>query len=80
MNVSSPDGVGVLWVGIAVNVSSPRVWWGGVSSVVDVGVVVVQRWNDRDCYGCSLVGDQEPWSPWVVGHQPWSPWVVLTVF
>lgn len=25
VNVSSPDGVGVLWVGIVVDVSSPRV-------------------------------------------------------
>ena len=28
VNASSPDGVGVLWVGIVVDVSSPRVWWG----------------------------------------------------
>lgn len=29
VNVRSSDGVGVLWVGIVVDVSSPRVWWGG---------------------------------------------------
>lgn len=28
VNVSSPDGVGYGGVGIVVNVSSPRVWWG----------------------------------------------------
>lgn len=28
VDVSSPDGVGVLWVWIVVDVSSPRVWWG----------------------------------------------------
>ena len=78
VNVSSPDGVGVLWVGIVVDVSSPRVWWGVSGVVVNVlwwfsgGMIVtvmVVAW-----WGC------EPWSPWVVGHQPWSPWVVLTVF